>query len=57
MLRKDPSAVDLTLADAAMPSKARKEAKHGVSALKSGNLKEARKSWMRLTNWRRRVLI
>ena len=43
ILRRDPTAVDLNIADAAMPSKARKEAKHGVSALKSGNLKDARK--------------
>jgi tetratricopeptide (TPR) repeat protein len=43
-LRRDPAAADLTIADAAMPSKARKETKHGVSALKSGNLKDARKS-------------
>ena len=42
-LRRDPAAADLDIADAAMSSKARKEAKHGVSALKSGNLKDARK--------------
>jgi len=42
-LRRDPSAVDLSIADAAMPSKARKEAKRAVSDLKSGNLKNARK--------------
>ncbi len=39
----DPSAADLSIAEAALPSKARKEAKHGVSALKSGDLKYARK--------------
>lgn len=44
ILRRDPAAVSLDIADAAMPSKARKEAKHGVSALKSGNLKGARKN-------------
>jgi tetratricopeptide (TPR) repeat protein len=43
VLLKDPAAVDLKLADSAMPAKARKEAKHGVSALKSANLKEAQK--------------
>jgi len=42
-LHRDAAAADLNIADAAMPSKARKEAKHGVSALKSGNLKDAQK--------------
>ena len=42
-MHRDPSAVDLNITDEAMPSKARKEAKHGVSDLKSGNLKDARK--------------
>jgi tetratricopeptide (TPR) repeat protein len=42
-LRRDPSAVDLSITEASMPSKARKEAKQAVSALKSGNLKNARK--------------
>lgn len=42
-LHRDPAAANLNIADAAMPSKARKEVKHGVSALKSGNLKDARK--------------
>jgi len=42
-LHRDPEAVDLSITEAAMPSKARKEAKHAVSALKSGNLKDARK--------------
>jgi tetratricopeptide (TPR) repeat protein len=42
-LRRDPEAVDLTVAEAAMSSKARKEVKHAVSALKAGNLKNARK--------------
>jgi len=42
-LHPDPSAMDLSIAETAMPSKARKEAKQAVSALKSGNLKNARK--------------
>lgn len=42
-LRPDPSAMDLHIADADMPPKARKEAKQAVSALKSGNLKSAKK--------------
>ncbi len=43
ILRRDPAAADLNIADAAMPGKARKETKHGVSALKSGNFKDAKK--------------
>ena len=55
-LRRDPSAVDLSIAEAALPSKARKEAKQAVFALKSGDLKYARKRvWMQLTSWRRRI--
>lgn len=42
VLQRDPAAVGLDVADA-MPGKARKEAKRAVSALKSGNLKEAQK--------------
>jgi Tfp pilus assembly protein PilF len=42
-LSRDPSAVDLSITEAALPSKARKEAKHGVSALKSGNIEDARR--------------
>jgi Flp pilus assembly protein TadD len=42
-LRKDPNALDLNISDAAMPSKARRDAKRAVSALKSANLKEAKK--------------
>lgn len=42
-LRRDPSAVDLNIADAALPPKARGDVKHAVSALKSANLKEAKK--------------
>jgi tetratricopeptide (TPR) repeat protein len=41
ILHRDPEAVELAVADTAMPAKARKEAKHGVSALRSGNLSEA----------------
>lgn len=43
ILQKDPAAVRLDLSDAAMPAKARKDAKHGVSALKSGKWDEASK--------------
>jgi tetratricopeptide (TPR) repeat protein len=42
-LRRDPSAVDFEIADAALPPKARGDVKHAVSALKSANLKEAKK--------------
>jgi len=45
VLQPDPTALRLGFADAAMPPKARKETKHGVSALKSGNLKGAQK-WL-----------
>ena len=43
VLEKDPAAVALTFVDAAMPPRARKETKHGVSALKSGKWEEADK--------------
>jgi hypothetical protein len=43
ILHRDPEAVELGVADAAMPPKARKEAKRAVSALKSANLSEASK--------------
>jgi len=43
VLEKDPAAIALTFADAAMPSRARKETKHGVAALKSGKWNEANK--------------
>lgn len=43
VLQKDPAAVQLNFEDGAMPPKARKEAKHGVSALKSGKWNEANK--------------
>ncbi|MGD0467149.1 MAG: tetratricopeptide repeat protein [Terriglobales bacterium] len=42
-LHRDPSAADLNIADAALPPKARGDVKHAVSALKSANLKEAKK--------------
>jgi len=44
-LEPDPAAVHFKDVDAAMPSKARKSAKRGVSALKSGNLNAAEK-WL-----------
>jgi len=44
-LEEDPSAVAIRDADQALPSKARKEARKGVSALKSGNLNNAQK-WL-----------
>src|SRR5208282_4867141 len=44
VLHHDPSAVDLNISDEAVPAKARGALKHAVSALKSANLKEARKS-------------
>lgn len=43
VLHRDPEAVNLDFATAAVPQKARKEAKRAVSALKYGNLKEAQK--------------
>ncbi|PYX72622.1 MAG: hypothetical protein DMG78_11735 [Acidobacteria bacterium] len=42
LLEKDPAAVQLNINEG-MPPKARKEAKHGVSALKSGKWDEANK--------------
>lgn len=44
-LKRDPSAVDLNLSGEALPPKARGEFKHGLSALKSSNFKEAQKSF------------
>lgn len=44
VLQPDPTALRLDV-DESMPGKARKETKHGVSALKSGNLKQAQK-WL-----------
>jgi len=43
ILQKDPAAVALSFVDIAMPARARKETKHGVSALKSGKWNEADK--------------
>jgi len=43
ILHRDPEAVELGVADAAMPPKARKEVKRAVSALKSANFSEANK--------------
>jgi len=45
VLESDPSAIAIRDADQALPSKARKEARKGVSALKSGNLNNAQK-WL-----------
>jgi tetratricopeptide (TPR) repeat protein len=44
VLRPDPTALNLDV-DQALPGKARKDTKHGVTALKSGNLKQAQK-WL-----------
>jgi len=43
VLHQDPAALNLDVVDAVMSSKARKDTKRGVSALKSANLKEAEK--------------
>lgn len=43
VLQKDPEAVKLNFEDGTMPPKARKQTKHGVSALKSGKWDEASK--------------
>ena len=45
VLEKDPSAIELKAAEAAMPAKARKDTKRGISALKAGNLNNAEK-WL-----------
>lgn len=42
-LQRDPSAVDLSAADDAIPSKERKDAERAVRALESANYKEAQK--------------
>ena len=44
VLQRDPAAFKLDV-DEALPTKARKETKHAVSALKSGNLKQAER-WL-----------
>jgi tetratricopeptide (TPR) repeat protein len=43
VLDRDPSALNLDVADSILSPKARKQAKHAVSALKSSNLKDAQK--------------
>jgi tetratricopeptide (TPR) repeat protein len=43
-LHRDPNAVDLNISEGTVPPKARGDLKHGLSALKSANLKDARKS-------------
>lgn len=43
VLHHDPAAINLDVADKVMQAKARKETRRAVSALKSGNLKEAQK--------------
>ncbi len=42
-LRRDPAAVDFDVSAESLPPNARKDVKHAVSALKSANLKEAKK--------------
>lgn len=42
-LQRDPSAVELSASDDAIPPKARKDVKHAVQSLRSGNLKAAQK--------------
>jgi Flp pilus assembly protein TadD len=42
-LSRDPAAIDFDVTDAAMPPKGRGDVKHAISALKSGNLPEAKK--------------
>ena len=44
VLHRDPNAVDLDIKDDGMPPKARGQVRHAVSALKSDNVKEAKKS-------------
>jgi len=43
VLHRDPAAINFDVADTVLSAKARKEARRAVSALKSGNLKEAQK--------------
>ena len=43
ILHRDPSAINLDVADSVIAAKARKEAKHAVSLLKSGKLVDAEK--------------
>jgi tetratricopeptide (TPR) repeat protein len=44
VLRRDPSAIDLNVSDEGMPAKARGDFNRGASALKSSNLKDAKKN-------------
>jgi tetratricopeptide (TPR) repeat protein len=43
VLHRDPAAINLDVADTILSAKARKQTRRGVSALKSGNLREAQK--------------
>lgn len=43
VLHRDPEAIDFEVGNSVLPPKARKETKRAVSALKSGNFKEAQK--------------
>jgi tetratricopeptide (TPR) repeat protein len=43
VLHRDPAAINLNVADEGLSPKTRKETKHAVAALKSGNLKDAQK--------------
>jgi tetratricopeptide (TPR) repeat protein len=43
ILKRDPTAINLDVSSSLMPPKARKQAKHAISALKSGNLNAAQK--------------
>ncbi len=43
ILHRDPEAINLDIGETVLPPKARKETKRAVSALKSGNLKEAQR--------------
>jgi tetratricopeptide (TPR) repeat protein len=42
-LKRDPEAINLDVPDQGISAKARKQVKHGISALKSNNLKDAEK--------------
>src|SRR5208283_3663682 len=43
VLHRDPTAIDLNISNESVPPKARGDFKHGMSALKSSNLKDAKK--------------
>jgi|SRR5579859_3777949 len=51
VLHRDPAAVNLDVADTGLSPKARKETRHAVAALKSGNLKEAQKHLDEAFKW------